>query len=516
MMKKPWLMLIAVLVCSAGASWANAPGFLAVKALDGVEISIGSEAKGVTYNGQLVLMLDPGTYTVTAKKEGYGSSTHEVLVKSGEATALAIEMRESRVQTESLGAQESMVLGQKTGTIEVRSVPFSGASITINGTTYGNTDLRLRSFPVGPVRISAEYGGKTIQGVFQLKENETMMLQANFALAPSQIIEVFDVRLSIDSSDPAKRTLASVLPEGYYLELAGEYGSGTIKDIATPVRVMGPVHTIRYTDGVDYMDFEQRVDLKRGTDVRLQIPDLVLKGSSISLTHVEGGTFQMGSTGGDSDEKPVHSVTVGSFYMGTYEVTQDIYEQVMGSNPSNFKGARLPVENVTWHDAVAFANALSRRDGLQEVYTISGSTVSCDWSKKGYRLPTEAEWEYAARGGSKSQGYTNAAGSNTVGDVAWYDGNSGSKTQVAGTKKANELGLYDMSGNVWEWCWDWYGDYSASAQTNPRGPSSGSARVLRGGSWHNIATYVRPANRYDGTPSNRSHNFGFRLVLPAD
>ncbi len=245
-------------------------------------------------------------------------------------------------------------------------------------------------------------------------------------------------------------------------------------------------------------------------------------GLHVPMTRVEGGSFQMGWDSGNSWDfrmKPVHSVYVDSFYMGTYEITQDIYKQVMGSNPSRWKGARLPVERVSWYDAVAFCNALSRRDGLDEVYTINGESVSCDWGKVGYRLPTEAEWEYAARGGSKSQGYT-YAGSNTVGDVAWYgyDDNSGGRTHEAGGKKPNELGLYDMSGNVWEWCWDGYGDYSASAQTNPRGPwitSSGSYRVVRGGSWYSIASSVRSAARDRDTPSYRNRYIGFRLVLPA-
>ena len=225
----------------------------------------------------------------------------------------------------------------------------------------------------------------------------------------------------------------------------------------------------------------------------------------------------MGSSSGESDERPVHTVRVGSFSIGTFEVTQDIYEKIMGSNPSSFKGAELPVEKVSWYEAVAFCNALSRRDGLQEVYTISGTSVSCDWSKRGYRLPTEAEWEYAARGGIKSQGYT-YAGSNTVGAVAWYWDNSGSKTHDVGGKKANELGLYDMSGNVYEWCWDWYGSSysSASVATNPSGPSTGSARVLRGGSWSYSATYVRTAFRNYCTPSSWYSYIGFRVLVPAE
>ena len=236
---------------------------------------------------------------------------------------------------------------------------------------------------------------------------------------------------------------------------------------------------------------------------------------TLPMTYVEGGTFQMGSNDGESDERPVHTVSVDSFSIGTYEVTQDIYEAVMGSNPSYFKGAELPVEQVSWYDAVEFCNALSRRDELEEVYTISGTDVSCDWSKRGYRLPTEAEWEYAVRGGNKSQGYT-YAGSDTAGDVAWYGDNSGSKTHPVGQKQANELGLYDMSGNVWEWCWDRSGSYSTSAATNPSGPSSGSYRVVRGGGWYYDATNVRTAYRDSYTPSRGSNLIGFRVLVPAE
>jgi len=236
------------------------------------------------------------------------------------------------------------------------------------------------------------------------------------------------------------------------------------------------------------------------------------------ITYVEGGSFQMGSTSGDSNEKPVHTVRVDSFYIGTYEVTQDTYQELMGSNPSNWKGDRLPVERVTWYEAVAFCNALSRLERRQEAYTISGNNVSVDWESNGYRLPTEAEWEYAARGGNQSQGYT-YAGSNTVGDVAWYySSNSGSRTHTVGEKQPNELGLYDMSGNVWEWCWDWFGSdyYGSSPAANPTGPSSGSHRVLRGGSWHPYARRVRTAGRYGGTPSYRINLLGFRVLAPAE
>ncbi|MBP7564165.1 MAG: formylglycine-generating enzyme family protein, partial [Candidatus Cloacimonetes bacterium] len=200
---------------------------------------------------------------------------------------------------------------------------------------------------------------------------------------------------------------------------------------------------------------------------------------SPEMVKVEGGTFQMGSTNGESDEKPVHSVTVSSFFIGKYEVTQKEWQAVMGDNPSHFKGDNKPVEQVTWYQTVEFCNKLSQKEDLTPAYAINGTSVSCNWNADGYRLPSEAEWEFAARGGKLSKDYT-YSGSNNLDEVGWYSSNS-DDTHEVGTKKANELGIYDMSGNVWEWCWDLYDSYTSSAQTNPRGASSGSGRVGRGG-----------------------------------
>jgi len=229
---------------------------------------------------------------------------------------------------------------------------------------------------------------------------------------------------------------------------------------------------------------------------------------------VEGGTFQMGSKSGESDEKPMHSVRVSSFYIGKYEVTQKEWMDVMGSNPSRWKGDKLPVENVSWYDAVDYCNKRSVKEGLTPCYSGSGASISCNWSANGYRLPTEAEWEYAARGGSQSKGYT-YVGSNDLGSVGWYDGNSGAKTHPVGGKAANELGLHDMSGNVWEWCWDWYdsGYYGKSPGFDPRGAVSGSSRVLRGGSWSPNANVCRVAYRSGNNPDDGlNSNYGLRLA----
>ena len=226
---------------------------------------------------------------------------------------------------------------------------------------------------------------------------------------------------------------------------------------------------------------------------------LTVNGVSFEMVYVEGGTFDMGATTeqgseADSDEKPVHRVTLSDYYIGKCEVTQELWEAVMGSNPSHFKGAQNPVEEVSWNDCQEFVSRLNSLTG------------------KNFRLPTEAEWEYAARGGNKSLHYK-YSGSDNIDEVAWYNNNSGRSTHAVGTKSPNELGIYDMSGNVREWCSDWYGGYSAGAQTNPQGPSSGSYRVLRGGSWFSNAGYCRVSDRLSIVPYDSLNGSGLRLVL---
>lgn len=206
-----------------------------------------------------------------------------------------------------------------------------------------------------------------------------------------------------------------------------------------------------------------------------------------------GATPEQGSDAGDS-EKPAHCVTLSSFHIGKFEVTQEEWAVVMGSNPSYFKGDKLPVEMVSWDDCQEFIRKLNAKTGMK------------------FRLPTEAEWEYAARGGNKSQG-CKYAGSNNIENVAWYWDNYVKDTHQVGTKQPNELGLYDMSGNVWEWCQDWEGNYSSSAQTNPKGSSAGSNRVNRGGSWYNIASHCRVSDRNGSTPDLRYYTLGLRLAL---
>lgn len=232
-----------------------------------------------------------------------------------------------------------------------------------------------------------------------------------------------------------------------------------------------------------------------------------VKGVSFKMVYVNGGTFSMGATkeqGIDSwdDEKPAHKVTVDGFYMAETEVTQGLWKAVMGAEPVRYggwtenygAGNDYPAYRVSYNDVMIFIEKLN------------------SMSKNKFRLPTEAEWEYAARGGDRSKGYR-YSGSNNLDDVAWYSVNSDDKTHPVKGKKPNELGLYDMSGNVWEWCSDFYGPYSDYDQTNPKGPDVGTDHVGRGGSWYNNRRDCRVTYRHYGTPKDWANILGFRLVL---
>jgi formylglycine-generating enzyme required for sulfatase activity len=232
----------------------------------------------------------------------------------------------------------------------------------------------------------------------------------------------------------------------------------------------------------------------------MQNKTFTVNGVSFTMVAVEGGTFTMGATseqGSDAydHEKPAHSVTLSPYYIGQTEVTQELWQAVMGSNPSYFAdNLQRPVETVSWEDCQTFITKLNE---------LTGKTC---------RLPTEAEWEYAARGGNKSQGYK-YAGSNDIEEVAWWTSNSNTTTHLVATKAPNELGLYDMSGNVWEWCQDWFSNYSSDAQTNPTGPTSGTHHVTRGGCWSYYAWDCRVSRRNYNTPSLSSYYYGLRLAL---
>ena len=279
------------------------------------------------------------------------------------------------------------------------------------------------------------------------------------------------------------------------------------------------------------------------TEGLLLMPNLARKlintTSDENMVRIEGGTFMMGSPSTEAerrDDEVQRRVSVGSFYMSRYEVSQREYESVMGTNPSSYRGENLPVEMVSWYDAIEYCNRLSQRDGLTPAYTIDkgrsdpNNQSSSDtlrwlviWNRNvnGYRLPTEAEWEYACRAGTTTPFNL---GNNITTSNANYDGHypynnnakgeSGRGMRPVGSFAPNAWGLYDMHGNVREWCWDWYGSYNPSDLNNPTGPATGSLRVLRGGSLHDTAAHARSARRDNAAPSSRSVRIGFRVVRP--
>ncbi len=247
-----------------------------------------------------------------------------------------------------------------------------------------------------------------------------------------------------------------------------------------------------------HTSFQLTMTKKAGPSVTYQNNVLRVGELSYRMVYVAGGTFTMGATKEmkkpADNEKPTHQVTLSNYYIGETEVTQALWKAVMGSNPSKFKGDDLPVECVSWNDCQTFINKLNELTGQR------------------FSLPTEAEWEFAARGGNQSR-HTQYSGSDNIDEVAWYRENSGGQTHPVKTKKPNELGLYDMTGNVYEWCQDWFGPYSSAHRPNPMGAGSGSRRVNRGSSWDGPLWYGRVSCRGDRPPGVSGYNLGLRLVL---
>ncbi len=388
-----------------------------------------------------------------------------------------------------------------TGALKVTSRP-AGAEVQLDGEAAGQTPLQLGNMPVGPVRVSVAKNGyaeveqrTTIKAgrrtvlAFDLQEEEKngwLTVRTTPTNARVRILNIgpgYSPGMQLDAGRyHIEVSAADYTTEKRWVEL----GAGD--DISVDFRLEQKRAAIAVTKSVAKpQSSSSRPSGRKYTDPT----------TNMQFVWVKGGCFQMGDTfgDGDSDERPVHEVCVDGFYMGKYEVTQGEYKKLTGSNPSyNDKGDLFPVEKVSWNDAQAFIKQLNRGSGKQ------------------YRLPTEAEWEYAARSGGRKEKYS---GSNSVDSVAWSKSNSGGSTHKVGRKAANGLGLYDMSGNVWEWCSDWYWKnyYASSPGKNPTGPSSGSYRVNRGGSWLNAPRGVRAAGRNWNRPVYRSYDLGFRLVL---
>ena len=447
------------------------------------DIYIDNELKGKgTWSGRL----GDGNHAFEARKASHRNSVENIKL--------------------TLGKDENIVIPNPTpiyGTLDVSTNPI-GANIIIDGKNFGTTPRVLTNVLIGTHELKlekAEYA--LVVKTITLDEKNRLTVDEKLETGREIYISTDGTgdKIFVDGNYIGESPISSTLSLGEH-EITSIRGySGSVNDLNGGG--INALNAIKALNGVKAAAKTITVAQSGGdTSVKLAFFEnktFTVNGVTFEMIAVKGGTFTMGCTseqGGDcyDFEKPSHSVTLSDYYIGKFEVTQELWQAVMGRNPSNFKGTDHPVESVSWNDCQEFIKKLNNLTGLK------------------FRLPTEAEWEYAARGGNKSKGYKYSGGNNIY-NVAWYTGNSGSKTHPVGQKTPNELGIYDMNGNVWEWCQDWYGNYSSSNQTNPTGPSSGSCRVLRGGSWYNYAWDCRVSNRGSFAPDSGYYSRGFRLAI---
>ena len=445
---------------------------------------------------------------------------------------------------------------QELQSVTIRSEP-KGADFFVDGINKGQTDKGVFLYPNSyDVKWSLS-GYVDVQQTLEVKENGknefSVKLEKNTGKL-SWSVNPSNAKLLINKEDFTNASQAELAPGRYLIELSAdgydsqsetielkrgenlrktwslEQQTGGLQFMIDPVdakvslkrgsqtvetwtglKILKNLAVGTYQITAEMNGFETKTQTVTITKDKTQAVELKLeKSKAISATGktytnsigmefvlIPSGTFKMGSSNGESDEKPIHSVTISeAFYMGKYEVTQKEWKAVMGDNPSRFKGDKLPVEQVSWNDIQEFIKKLNQKEGGTK-----------------YRLPTEAEWEYAARAGSNSK-WSFGDNESQLGDYAWYGSNSNSQTHPVGQKKPNKYGLYDVHGNVWEWVQDWYDSnyYSSSPKTDSKGPSSGSYRVIRGGGWDSYAEITRSANRGYDNPEGGSYNIGFRLV----
>ena len=468
-----------------------------------------------------------GEHTLTVSLEMYATATQKVAVKAGLPQSVNIVMRpafaevavnsipkgdiyinnalkgtgewkgrlisglynfEARLDKHiSAIEQRTVVIGQPqeltlqpiplTGSLNVMSNPIE-ATIRISGKDYGTTPNTIKNLLIGDYTVELSLPGyATAFEKVNITEGATSTINATLQTGREIAISStpVDVDLYVDDRWVGTTPYKGSLTFGMHKLSISKDGKKSEKVVN--IAQKGGESSFTLSFGPE--SFKETVN-----------------GVSFDMVSIEGGSFMMGSNDGDVDEKPIHRVTVSDIYMGKTEVTQALWKAVMGNNPSRFKGDNLPVEQVSWDDAQEFIKKLNRL------------------TRKKYRLPTEAEWEYAAGGGSTNR--TKWAGTDvesSVANYAWDESNSGNQTHEVATKLPNSLGLYDMSGNVYEWCNDWYGSYSSNDQVNPAGASSDSFRVNRGGSCSTDLSYCRVANRSNDEPDNRYGILGLRLCL---
>ena len=429
---------------------------LTINAPSGASIVLNNQQKGTgSWSGRL----SAGIYSIEARLDKHRAAKQDIELTTGDKRT--IELQPTPIY----------------GSLDVVSSP-SGAAIKINGEDYGITPNTINKLLIGDYKVElSRQGYSPLTKSISITEGTSAMISETLVNGREVAINSTPsgVNLFIDGNAVGKTPYKGNLTFGSHVLKIENEGKIAERNVEIPQSGGETNFTLAFGPA----SFTETV-----------------KGVSFEMIGIKGGTFQMGSNDGDRDEKPVHQVTVSDFLMSKTEVTQALWQAVMGNNPSNFKGNNLPVEQVSWGDCQEFIKKLNQLSG------------------KNYRLPTESEWEYAAGGGERNR--TIWAGTNNesnLSEYAWYISNSTSKTQEVGTKEPNSLGLYDMSGNVWEWCSDWFGNYSITTQTNPTGTSSGSHRVIRGGGWGSKVSYCRSADRNYFYPDTRYNYLGFRLVV---
>ena len=463
-----------------------------------VEIADGQQAELVAtldarFAEVTINTLPGATITINGQVKGKGSCREELVEGIYDIEVSLANHRSVTRQIEVVAKQSQNLIIEPTpiyGSLDVITEPIF-ANVTINGKSYGDTPLSIEKMLIGDYEVVlSKTGYASVTKRVTIAENNLSTVEAILPQGREMTIcsDASGDDVIVDGTKVGVTPLTTNLAFGNHTIELHRAGKTTKADV-----------------NITTSGNEKEIVLSFGLMPRWSVnvtasQKAVLQKLIDSMVKVEGGTFTMGATSeqgsdAESDEKPTHNVTLSDYMIGKTEVTQELWQAVMGSNPSEFRGENLPVECVSWNDCQEFIKKLNSLTGLN------------------FRLPTEAEWEYAARGGSKSNGYK-YSGSNDIGSVAWYKLTTNDReTKPVATKAPNELGLYDMSGNVWEWCSDWYGDYSSDSQTNPKGPSSGSYRLRRGGSWSGRARSSLVSNRGNGGPSYRYNSLGLRLAL---
>ena len=439
-----------------------------INSLSGASIKVNGQEKG---RGSYSEELGEGIYDIEVSLANHRSVMRQIEVVAKQPQTLTIE--------------PTPIYGM----LDIMTNPMY-ANVTINGKSYGDTPLSIEKMLIGDYEVVlSKTGYASVTKRVSITEGTQSTIEATLPQGREMTIssDASGDEVFVDGTKVGVTPLTTNLAFGNHTIELHRAGKTTKADvnITTSGKEKEIVLSFLMPRWSANVTASQKAVLQKLID---------------SMVSVEGGTFTMGATseqGSDaySSEEPAHQVTLSDYMIGKTEVTQEVWQAVMGSNPSNFSGNNLPVEKVSWNDCQEFIKKLNSLTGLN------------------FRLPTEAEWEYAARGGNKSKGYK-YSGSNDIGSVAWYTSTThNSGTKPVATNAPNELGLYDMSGNVYEWCSDWNGDYSSSSQTNPKGPSSGSNRVIRGGSWSDEARDCRVSNRYSGSLDLRGSFLGLRLAL---